>query len=81
MMPLITFSQFQPLKVTLISVDKREEISKSLIDWQHALKSPDKMTEEKVYELGKHSITLKFLLTQKPPIKQITSLSIVQTFL
>lgn len=71
MMPLITFSQFHPLKLTLISVDKREEIAKSLIDWQHALKSSDKMTEEKVFELGKHSITLKFLWSQKPPIKQI----------
>ena len=71
MMPLITFSQFQPLKLTLISVEKREEIAKSFIDWQYALKSPDKMTEEKAFELGKYSITLKFLWTQKPPIKQI----------
>lgn len=71
MMPLITFTQFKPLKLTLISVDKREELAKSMIDWQQALKSAEKMTEEATFELGKYSITLKFLWTQKPSPQKI----------
>ena len=66
---LISFTQFKPLKFTIISVEKREEIAKAMIDWQDALKTPDKWTQEKLFDVGKVTACLKFIWSFK--VKQV----------
>jgi ankyrin repeat protein/Ca2+-binding EF-hand superfamily protein len=73
MMPAITFSQFKPLKFTVISVEKREEVAMGLVDWQEALKNNEKWTNEKIFDIGKISACLKFFWTGKkqPQVVQL----------
>lgn len=67
----LEFSQMKPLKITLFSIEKREEICQGQFDWGHSLKTPEKWTGEVTKELGKFTITLKFVWSQLNPVKKI----------
>lgn len=69
--PEVSFSQYKPLKFTLFSVEKREELCKAFLDWQDAIKSPEKWTNDKNFEIGQYSATIKFLWTEIKPVKKV----------
>ena len=79
MIPEIAYTQMGPVKVTLFSVEKRDELCKGLFDWAQSVKNPDKWTAEVISEVGKYSMTLKFIWSLNKQAKPETRVVLDKT--
>ena len=59
--PEVAYTQTGSVAVTLFSVEKKDELGKGLFEWGQSVKTPNTWTSDIVREIGKYSMTLKFI--------------------